>query len=170
MQPLKILFVCLGNICRSPIAHGIMEAKIKSRGLSHFFKIDSAGTTGFHINSAPDWRSITTLQKHGIILKHQARQFNQNDISSYDYILTMDHLNYDEVINLAQHKRDDIQRVFLLRSFDPLEKTEFDIPDPYYGLDSDFDEVYRICDRSINGFIKFLSAQNIIAPNHLNQF
>ncbi len=160
MQPIKILFVCLGNICRSPIAHAILEHKIKSNGLIHFFEINSSGTSGFHTGSTPDKRSLAVLLKHGIQFKHYAQQLTPADISYYDYIIATDHLNYDEIINMASHSLPNkANSVFLLRSFDLNEKTNFDIPDPYYGLESDFEEVYQICERSINGFLNFLRMQ-----------
>lgn len=164
MQSIKVLFVCLGNICRSTIAQGIFEAKVKNLNISRYFNVDSAGTSAFHVGNSPDWRSISTLKKHNIEVNHKARQITKLDIANSDYILTMDHLNYEDVINLAEDKKVTSQRTLLLRSFDPTEKLNFDIPDPYYGLEYNFEEVFQICQRSVNGFIAFLNEQSLIHP------
>ncbi|MFN8770119.1 MAG: low molecular weight protein-tyrosine-phosphatase [Neisseriaceae bacterium] len=161
MKTINVLFVCLGNICRSPIAQGIFENKIRNLNLTSSFEIDSAGTSAFHLNSDPDPRSTNVLNKHGITLKHKARQFIMEDFTRYNYILAMDHLNYEDIMNLSNNKNHDSKRVFLLRSFDN-NKTDFNILDPYYGLDTDFEEVYQICNQSIDGFITFLNNEKLI--------
>lgn len=168
MQPIKVLFVCLGNICRSPIAEGIMNATIKNLNLSDHFEIDSAGTAAYHVDHAPDLRSINVMKNHGIIINHKARKLIKEDLTYYNYVLAMDHLNYEDIMNLSSDKTVDSKRVFLLRTFDNTERTNFDIPDPYYGLDADFEEVFQICKRSIEGFISFLNNQNVITTpsNH----
>lgn len=167
MQTIKILFICLGNICRSPIAHAIMQYKINQQGLSKLFEISSAGTSSFHTGDSPDIRSINVLLKHDIKFKHHAKLLTTHDIAYYDYIIAMDHLNYDEIVNLA-HKSlpQKVKSIFLLRSFDLNEKSDFNIPDPYYGLDSDFEEVFEICERAINGFLRFLQTQGVLSINN----
>ncbi|MCE2706356.1 MAG: low molecular weight phosphotyrosine protein phosphatase [Proteobacteria bacterium] len=160
MQPIKVLFVCLGNICRSPIAHGIMQDKINKNNLTHLYEIDSAGTSGFHIGHEPDSRSINIAKSHGVLVNHKARQLTQHDITHYNYILAMDHLNYDAILNLSSTIKTPTKHVFLLRSFDLSEKNEFDIPDPYYGLENDFEEVYKICERSINGLLNYIEQEH----------
>jgi protein-tyrosine phosphatase len=159
MEPIKVLFVCLGNICRSPIAHAIMQDKINKHNLTQLFKIDSAGISGFHIGNSSDNRSINVAKNHGVFLDHKSRKLTLEDISYYDYILAMDHLNYDAIINLANSINTKTKHVFLLRSFDLSEKSEFDIPDPYYGLENDFEEVYKICERSINGLLDYIKQE-----------
>lgn len=97
---MKILMVCLGNICRSPIAHGIMEAKVKSKGLD--WQVDSVGTSGWHDGEQPDRRAISTAKKHGIDISHQrSRRITRQDIQAFDVILTMDMQNYKDVLHLC---------------------------------------------------------------------
>ncbi len=163
MIKLKILFVCTGNICRSPVAEGIFLDHIFKNNLLSSFEVDSAGTTAYHSGSKPDSRSIILAKKHLITLNHIARQITPNDLDYYDFILVMDHRNYEDVIALTknpQHK----SKIFLLRSFDLThdENSEYAVPDPYYGQDADFEEVFTICKNSIEGFMKYLSDQNLL--------
>lgn len=162
---IKVLFVCLGNICRSPIAHGIMQNLIQQLHLENKFMIDSAGTSAYHVGGLSDKRSLDVLAQHGIKLDHLVRQFRYNDMEVFDFILVMDHLNYEDVLNSA---RTDKQRskVFLLRSFDPEVSDDFNVPDPYYGNNSDFEDVYLMCERSIRGFIQY-TYKNQINSNTL---
>lgn len=160
---IKVLFVCLGNICRSPIAHGILEDFARINGYVDKFIVNSAGTSAFHVGSSPDRRSIDISKRHGIILKNKARQFRASDILEYDFILVMDHLNYNDVLSFAQNK-EHRAKILMLRSFDPLAHGIFDVPDPYYGSDAEFEEIFAICNRSIQGFIEFLKIQNLL-PN-----
>ena len=145
------------------MAQGILQFKLKNIVLN--IEVDSAGTSSYHVGSIPDLRTINTLKKHGIILHHLARKLVIDDIKHYNYILAMDHLNYEEIVNIAGDSN--TKHIFLLRSFDILERNQFDIPDPYYGLDKDFEEVFQICSRSIDGFIAFLHSQSLI-NNNLN--
>lgn len=137
----KILMVCLGNICRSPLAHGILEAKLPADR----FEIDSAGTGDYHIGKLPDHRSITTAKQNGIDISNQrCRQFTVSDFDTYDIIYVMDHSNYDNVMTLARNA-DDRAKVKLI-----LEDAGFDenleVPDPYWGDAKDFDNVYTLLD------------------------
>lgn len=160
MSKLKILFVCTGNICRSPLAEGIFIEYIKDKNLSHLFEVDSCGTASYHLGSLPDERSITTAKKHSIKLTHKARQISSEDLNYYDFILVMDHINYEDVLS----KADDSTRnkVFLLRSFDPGASVEYNVPDPYYGTETDFEEVFEICKPSIKGFLSYLTTLKLI--------
>lgn len=163
MSKIKVLFICLGNICRSPLAEAVFNDYIEKHNLANKFEADSAGTASYHIGSQPDERTIKVAKKHGMKIEHKARQISEHDFDYYDYILVMDHLNYDEVTNICREKscRD---KIFLLRSFDASisEDSEYTIPDPYYGLDSDFEDVYYICKRSIQGFMHYLASVNKI--------
>lgn len=156
---LKTLFVCLGNICRSPLAHGILQDYINTRGYADKILVNSSGTSAFHVGSHPDTRSINIAKKHNIVLNNKARQLSANDLDEYDYILVMDHLNYEDVLSFAKTK-EQRSKVLMLRSFDDEAHGVFDVPDPYYGVEADFEEVFAICKRSIHGFIEFLKAQN----------
>ena len=145
---MKILMVCLGNICRSPIAHGIMEAKVKSKGLD--WQVDSAGTSGWHDGEQPDRRAITTAKMHGIDMSHQrSRRITKQDIQAFDVILTMDMQNYKDVLHLC-HTTLERNKVHLIRNYVQPEK-DLSVPDPYY--DGKFEEVYVLLDEVINGII-----------------
>jgi protein-tyrosine phosphatase len=145
----KILMVCLGNICRSPLAHGILESKLPSDQ----FYVDSAGTANYHVGHSPDQRSIDVAKANGIDISHQrGRQFKISDFDAFDYIYTMDDSNYQNILALARHA-DDIAKVKrILDLHDNIEYKE--VPDPYYGDFSDFENVFQIlekvCDKLSN--------------------
>jgi protein-tyrosine phosphatase len=146
----KILFVCLGNICRSPQAKAIFNHKINEKGLESFYVGDSCGTSNYHIGSSPDSRTIKNSLKNGVPIDHSARQLQDQDLRIFDLILAMDQSNYDNIFRLPtaavhQHK------IKLMRDFDPHEGG--DVPDPYYGGEKDFQEVFDILDRSIGNMI-----------------
>ena len=158
MNKIKIVFVCSGNICRSPLAEAVFSDYIKKNKLDNNFEIDSCGTAAYHLDSLPDKRAISAADKYGITLNHKARKIDSKDMSYYDYILVMDHLNYEDVVsNMDKGIKKD--KVFLLRSFDPSITEVYDVPDPYYGTQADFDDVLNICKRSIEGFIKYLVSE-----------
>lgn len=133
--------VCLGNICRSPLAQGILESKLPE---DRFF-IDSAGTGHWHVGRQPDERSIRTAHKHGIDITHQRGQlFTAETFSNFDYIFVMDQSNYDDVIALATSEKDKAKVQMILDDLFPGENV--DVPDPYYGLQNGFDMVYDMLD------------------------
>ncbi|MBJ7881713.1 low molecular weight protein-tyrosine-phosphatase [Gelidibacter salicanalis] len=137
----KILMVCLGNICRSPLAHGILESKLPSDK----FEIDSAGTGDYHIGKLPDHRSIATAKANGIDISSQrCRQFQQSDFDVYDIIYVMDHSNYDNVVTLARDA-DDVSKVKLILE-DVASADSLEVPDPYWGGAEDFNKVYALLD------------------------
>ena len=138
----KILMVCLGNICRSPLAEGIMRSKLSS---THFF-IDSAGTSGFHSGNAPDPRSIEVAQKNGLDISQQiSRPFRAYDLEEFDVIFVMDNANYRDVIRHVQNE-DERQKVKLILNYPNSETKE--VPDPYYGGKNDFDHVYNLLEKA----------------------
>lgn len=139
----KVLLVCLGNICRSPLAEGILRAKLSQDD----FLIDSAGTGNWHVGQLPDQRSIDIANKYGIDLTTQrARQFIKADFTTFDYIYVMDQSNYTQVIQLAE-TTEDIQKVrLLLDVIDPGKKTE--VPDPYFGGADGFEHVFQLIDQA----------------------
>lgn len=147
----KILFVCLGNICRSPMAEAIFNHQVHEKGLQNDFMADSAGTANYHVGDQPDHRTIEVLNEKNIIINHQGRQFNKNDVNSFDYLIAMDSQNQRDMRSILQ---DEDNRVLLIRDFDPIGSG--DVPDPYYGGSKDFKEVYEILARSIEQFIHFL--------------
>ena len=135
--------VCLGNICRSPLAEGILTAMVDNSKVT----VDSAGTGHWHVGNQPDRRSMAVSKKHGIdISKQQARQFSENDFSSYDYIYAMDSSNMDNVLSLAKTKADREKVILILDHIFPNENV--DVPDPYYGGKFGFEEVYKMLDQA----------------------
>ena len=143
MKPIKIVMVCLGNICRSPLAEGILASKLPKNK----FVVDSAGTGSWHIGHSPDERSILTAQKNKIdISKQKGRQFTVADFDVYDYIYVMDNSNYLDVIELAKNNEQKEKVTLLLNELFPNENV--DVPDPYYGLQNGFDTVYTMLDEA----------------------
>lgn len=143
--------VCLGNICRSPLADGLLLRKIKERNLN--WSVDSAGTANYHIGKAPDQRMIKTAAQHGTPIDFlRARQFTPTDFQHFDLILVMDQSNYQNVIRLAS-SNEEIKKVhFLLDYLYPGQSAE--VPDPYYGTQKDFDEVYELLDKATDALIQ----------------
>ena len=140
---IKILMVCLGNICRSPLAEGILASKLPKNK----FKVDSAGTGSWHIGNAPDERSISIAKKNGILISNQkCRQFTTNDFDFFDYIYVMDITNYNDVIELSQNQEHTKKVQLILNELFPNENV--DVPDPYYGLQNGFDSVYQMLDEA----------------------
>lgn len=135
----RILMVCLGNICRSPLAHGILESKLNT---SKFY-VDSAGTAAYHVGHQPDRRSINVARENDIDISHQtARQFKVTDFDRFDYIYAMDASNYTNIINLARNNSD-IGKVQLFLEENP-DVANKNVPDPYYGDISDFEYVFDL--------------------------
>ena len=138
----KILMVCLGNICRSPLAEGIMRSK-----LSEDFTVDSAGTGGWHAGELPDKRSIATAKNRGLDITNQrARQFKKNDFEIFDHIFVMDNSNYKDVLALAPNEEAKSKVKLILNEILPNENV--DVPDPYYGGQDGFENVFDMLDQA----------------------
>ena len=147
-MPVKILMVCLGNICRSPLAEGLLATKLPKDK----FIVDSAGTGNYHIGKEPDQRSIMTAQKNGLDITNQkARQFTPRDFEDFDYIYVMDNSNYDDVIELAKNEQHKQKVQLILNDLFPGDNV--DVPDPYYGLQNGFDMVYEMLDETILQYV-----------------
>jgi protein-tyrosine phosphatase len=145
--------VCLGNICRSPLADGLLLRKIEAQNLDAI--VDSAGTADYHIGKAPDARMIRTAAKHGTALDFlRARQFTSKDFQNFDHILVMDHSNQRNVLKLAQTQDDEKKVEFLLDYLYPNQQLE--VPDPYYGTSEDFEAVYQLVDQATDALIQKL--------------
>jgi protein-tyrosine phosphatase len=139
----KILMVCLGNICRSPLAEGILASKLPKDK----FMVDSAGTGNYHIGKQPDSRSIAIAQKNGLDITNQrGRQFSSRDFDNFDYILAMDNSNYNYIIELAKTEEQKEKVDLILNHLFPGDNV--DVPDPYYGLQNGFDMVYEMLDET----------------------
>jgi protein-tyrosine phosphatase len=155
-MPVKILMVCLGNICRSPLAEGILAAKLPK----NTFIVDSAGTGNYHIGKQPDQRSVLKAQKNGIDISNQkARQFSCRDFEDFDYIFVMDSSNFDDVIKLA--KNDDQKKKVRLILDDLFPGDNVDVPDPYFGLQNGFDMVYEMLDETCDILAKKLTEKHL---------
>lgn len=145
---MKILMVCLGNICRSPLAHGLLRDKAQNN-----IEVDSAGTGNWHEGEAPDHRMIRTARKHGIDISDlRARTFVVEDFDRFDVIYVMDQSNYDNVVKLARNEND-VKKVRLLLSVLD-NNNESEVPDPYFGGDAGFEHVYNLVDAATDVIIK----------------
>ncbi len=154
-KKIKVLFVCMGNICRSPLAEGVFKQHIAELNIADKFLVDSAGTASYHIGDCPDCRAINVAKDLGVNLDHSARKFEKEDFTNFDYIMVMDHLNHEAVLELSDNDLDQ-EKVFLFRTFDNESTDFYNVPDPYYGSEDDFVEVGQIVSRASRGFIKFL--------------
>jgi len=133
----KVLMVCLGNICRSPLAEGILKSKVNVSEIL----VDSAGTAAYHIGKGPDSRSVKVASDHGIDISSQrARQFVSADFEKFDFIYVMDQANYDDVVSLASTNKEKNKVELILNEISPEMNSE--VPDPYYGGDGGFKNVY----------------------------
>lgn len=140
---MKILMVCLGNICRSPLAEGIMAHKLQGLDI----KVDSAGTAAYHIDEAPDHRSIKIARKNGINISNlRGRKFQVSDFDDFDLIYVMDDSNLQNVLALARNEEDKAKVDLILNESHPGKNLE--VPDPYYGGDLGFDNVYKMLDEA----------------------
>jgi protein-tyrosine phosphatase len=149
---ISVLFVCLGNICRSPLAEGIFRNKIEEAGLAEFITVDSAGTSHWHVDEPPDRRSAQIARQNGIILNHFGRQISKIDLDKFNYILAMDMDNYDDIIRLKETYGNGKAEILMMRDFDD-QQSGSDIPDPYYGGPNGFQLVFDLLDESLTNFL-----------------
>ncbi len=155
-MPKKILFVCLGNICRSPAAEGVFKQKVRDRDLEKLFVVDSAGTGGWHVGNLADPRMRETALLRGIELTSRSRKIEESDLFEFDYILVMDKDNLVDVKSLIKDHMDKIHpKVKLILSYSKKFNLE-EVPDPYYGGQDGFDKVLDLLDDAIDGLIDSL--------------
>ena len=159
---IKLCFVCLGNICRSPTAEGVMQHLINQAGLASEIEVDSAGTAAYHVGKRADARSRKTATDRGIELPSIARQFVDSDFARFDYVLAMDQDNYDDLLALCETDSQR-QRLALLRSFDSESPPGASVPDPYYGGAEGFTEVFEICQAACRGLLEHIKAEHGLA-------
>tara|TARA_Y100001978_G_scaffold87875_1_gene78683 strand:- start:276 stop:761 length:486 start_codon:yes stop_codon:yes gene_type:complete len=153
MEKISVLFVCLGNICRSPAAEALFIKKIKEEGIEDKFLVDSAGTGSWHVGKQADSRMRLAAQDRKIDIKSKARQINKNDFQKFNYILTMDDSNFNNVMNLKnREKSSDLCKVIKIQEFASSFKDK-EVPDPYFGGEEGFDYVLDILTDSISGFL-----------------
>ncbi|GAB4301555.1 MAG: low molecular weight protein-tyrosine-phosphatase [Methylophaga sp.] len=150
MSQIKVLFVCMGNICRSPTAEGVFTHLVEQRGTRDRFLIDSAGTHAYHVGEEPDTRAQQTARQRGIDLSYiRARKFTRNDFEQFDHILAMDTDNYQILHTACPPEHQDKIKLFL--DYAPHRK-ERDVPDPYYGGQHGFDHVFDLVEDAAAGF------------------
>ncbi len=160
-EPTKLLFVCLGNICRSPTAEGVMRHIVEQEGLADRFELDSAGTGSWHIGEAPDPRSTAHAEARGIAIGGKARQVSSADFDHYDLILAADAFNFRDLRSIAP--TDELEtKVKMLRDFDPMSTPDdLDVPDPYYGGPNGFDDVIDLVEAACRGLLDSVLSETV---------
>lgn len=153
---MKILMVCLGNICRSPLAEGILRSK-----LDRDFFVDSAGTGNWHVGKPPDKRSVAVGKKYGVdISQLKARQFKSTDFDEFDFIFVMDESNYEDIVSMTEREDHRSKVRLILGELNDIENT--DVPDPYYGEEDGFENVYRLLDEATSELVRKLKANEVL--------
>ena len=158
----SVLFVCLGNICRSPLAEGIFAALAEERGMADRFRVDSAGTGAYHLGKPPDSRSTEVARAHGMRLTGRARQVTRRDMTDFDVVVAMDRSNrrsLDSLCRQAGQGIGGVAEVVLMRDYDPGARDP-DVPDPYYGGREGFERVHRILERACGGLLEALAGRS----------
>ena len=160
MDTVRVTFVCLGNICRSPMAAAVMRQLVAERGLEGTVVVDSAGTGAWHVGDRADERARAALRRGGYPDDHVARQFQASDFDRFDVILGLDAANVRDLTQMAPSAAA-AAKVRLLRSFDPDTPAGAEVPDPYYGSDEGFDEVLRLVEPACAGLLDALVAGSV---------
>ncbi|HEY4240211.1 MAG TPA: low molecular weight protein-tyrosine-phosphatase [Kofleriaceae bacterium] len=146
---IRVCFVCLGNICRSPTAEGVMQKLVEDAGLAHAIELDSAGTGNWHAGELADARTRAAAARRGYALTHRARQFTASDVARFDLILAMDRSNLESLRRIGADAK-------LLRSFDPAAAPNAEVPDPYDGGPQGFEHVLDLCESACAGLLAHL--------------
>lgn len=156
---LGVLFVCLGNICRSPLAEGIFRNHVNAAGLAEHFNIDSAGTSSYHAGSPPDPRTSSVARARGIELTGQSRQLIFADLERFDYVIVMDEENRTAVTRLTRETAPKAL-VHMLREFDSESNGDLEVPDPYYGGERGFENVHDMVERASRALLEHMRARH----------
>jgi len=151
-QDISVLMVCLGNICRSPMAEGVFQHLVNEEGLDNRIRVRSAGTGSWHVGESPDIRSVRTAAGHGVTLTGSAQQVQSEDFRNFQYIVAMDQSNLDNLEEYRDRVGGDAA-LYLLREFDPEGGPGAEVPDPYYGGADGFEEVYNMVERACRGLL-----------------
>ncbi len=157
-EPIRVLFVCLGNICRSPLAEAVFRHLVEERGWAERFEIDSAGTSGWHRGAPPDARSAEVARRRGIELAGGSRKVVAADLRRFHYVIAMDAENHDALREL-QASSGGTAQVRRLREFEP-RADSLDVPDPYYGGTRGFEDVHDIVERGCAGLLEHIAAEH----------
>jgi protein-tyrosine phosphatase len=165
-RPVRVLFVCLGNICRSPTAEGVMRHLVAEAGLEGEVEIESAGTGGWHVGHPPDERATAAAAGRGIALEGAARRVEPSDLDHYDYVIAMDGENHADLLAMARGPEHE-KRITLLRSFDhdSAREGDLDVPDPYYGGAEGFEHVLDLVERACRALLRDLADRHKIATD-----
>lgn len=155
----RVLFVCLGNICRSPLAEGVFQSLVQERGIEKRYSVDSAGTGAWHAGESPDRRSVEVARRNGVSLTGRARQIEEADFEDFDYVIAMDRQNLLELRELAQSQQGEAH-LHLLREFDP-DPGDGQVPDPYYGGPDGFELMYVMVSRACESLLDHLEESRI---------
>ena len=153
----SVLFVCLGNICRSPLGEGVLAHRLREEGLSDRVRVDSAGTGAWHEGEPPDPRSTEVARRHGITLGGRARRVRVQDFEEFDYIFAMDQSNLRDLRQLQPVGHECVLALF--RDYDPQRGGDLDVPDPYYGGPDGFDLMFEMIDRTCAAFAEHLRSE-----------
>jgi protein-tyrosine phosphatase len=155
-QPKRILFVCQGNIIRSPLAEALFRKMSAETDVDDLYHIDSAGTSAYHVGEEPDPRMQRAVEARGFQYDHRARQIHAQDLDSYDLIIVMDAENYRDVLDLTRSPQQR-EKIRLLREFDPEASEYAGVPDPYYGGAQGFERTYDVVERAVRGLLDALA-------------
>jgi len=150
MNIFRIMFICTGNICRSPLAHAIFEQMVDKNSLKQKIKVESSGTNSYHRGEQADYRMRQIAWGHGLIIDHRARRLSRTDLENYDLLLTMDERNFADTLALCRTD-ENRERVRMFRDFDP--EGRGDVPDPWYGGMEDFELVWSIVHRTCKSLL-----------------
>jgi protein-tyrosine phosphatase len=151
-QKVRVLFVCMGNICRSPTAHGVFRSLVDNAGLSHGIEIDSAGTHAYHVGNSPDRRAVATAANRGIDLTDlEARRVEAEDFELFDYVIAMDQDNFLSLSEICPDEH--IEKIHLFMDFAPQMRTR-EVPDPYYGGKAGFERVFDLVDAASEALLE----------------
>ncbi len=154
----RVCFVCLGNICRSPTAEGIMRSLVHGAQLHDQIEVDSAGLGAYHVGEMADRRAREASRARGVTLNSRSRQFTVDDFERFDYIVAMDVENHGDLLDLAPDAAK--AEVRLLRSFDPAAPAGAEVPDPYYGGPRGFDHVFNMCEAACQGLLDTIRSEH----------
>jgi len=159
--PTKIIFVCLGNIVRSPLAENLFRQLTQQNGTADQYTVASGGVADWHVGDPPDSRMRRVAEQHGLIYNGRGRQITRQDMQNFDLVIAMDRENAAHLHRLASSAQEE-SKIHLLRTFDPLGGPTASVPDPYYGSLDDFEEVYQIIERSCQGLLEALQNGELI--------